>query len=166
MEMEAARFDEMRRGCWDIDARIADMDLAVSGAIEEGLRWQPPISSVVRPAVRDCALGGVEIPSGTNVNVSVAAANRDPAHYPDPDRFDPTRTHITHLTFGGGPHLCLGMHLARMETTVALNTLLDRLPDLRLDPPRRRRRSPGSRSPRLPRCRSSSPQRSRHRRWE
>ncbi|OBF85718.1 cytochrome [Mycobacterium sp. 852002-51163_SCH5372311] len=106
----------------------------VRGAIEEGLRWEPPISSVVRLAVRDCVLGGVQIPSGTNVNVSVAAANRDPAHYPDPDRFDPTRTHITHLTFGGGPHLCLGMHLARMETTVALNALLDRLPDLRLDP--------------------------------
>ena len=106
----------------------------VRGAIEEGLRWEPPITSVVRLAVRDCVLGGIEIGPGTNVNVSVAAANRDPAHYPDPDRFDPTRKHITHLTFGGGPHLCLGMHLARMETTVALNALLDRLPQLRLDP--------------------------------
>ena len=116
-----------------LEAVHADRGL-VRGAIEEGLRWEPPISSVVRLAVRESALGGVEIPSGTNVNVSVAAANRDPVHYPDPDRFDPTRKHITHLTFGGGPHLCLGMHLARMETTVALNTLLDRLPDLRLDP--------------------------------
>ncbi|OBA78082.1 cytochrome [Mycobacterium sp. 1164966.3] len=116
-----------------LEAVRADRGL-VREAIEEGLRWEPPISSVVRLAVRDCVLGGVEIASGTNVNVSVAAANRDPAHYPDPDRFDPTRTHITHLTFGGGPHLCLGMHLARMETTVALNALLDRLPDLRLDP--------------------------------
>jgi cytochrome P450 len=116
-----------------LEALRADRGL-VRGAIEEGLRWEPPISSVVRLAVRDCALGGVEIPSGTTVNVSVAAANRDPAHYPDPDRFDPTRKHITHLTFGGGPHLCLGMHLARMETTMALNALLDRLPELRLDP--------------------------------
>ena len=106
----------------------------VRGAIEEGLRWEPPITSVVRLAVRDCVLGEIEIGPGTNVNVSVAAANRDPAHYRDPDRFDPTRKHITHLTFGGGPHLCLGMHLARMETTVALNALLDRLPQLRLDP--------------------------------
>jgi cytochrome P450 len=106
----------------------------VRAAIEEGLRWEPPISSVVRLAVRDCVLGGIEIAAGTNVNVSVAAANRDPAHYPDPDRFDLTRKHITHLTFGGGPHLCLGMHLARMEMTVALNALLDRLPRLRLDP--------------------------------
>ncbi|HTR32469.1 MAG TPA: cytochrome P450 [Gaiellaceae bacterium] len=116
-----------------LEAVRADRAL-VRGAIEEGLRWEPPISSVVRLAVRDCVLGGVQISSGTTVNVSVAAANRDPAHYPDPDRFDPTRRHITHLTFGGGPHLCLGMHLARMETTVALNALLDRLPGLRLDP--------------------------------
>jgi cytochrome P450 len=73
------------------------------------------------------------MPAGTHVSVSVAAANRDPMRYPDPDRFDPTRKNIAHLTFGGGPHLCLGMHLARMEATVAINALLDRLPDLRLD---------------------------------
>jgi cytochrome P450 len=104
------------------------------GAIEEALRWEPPISMVVRVARRDCELGGIAIPEGTNVSVSVAAANRDPAHYPDPDRFDPTRKNITHLTFGAGPHVCLGMPLARMETTVAINALLDRLPDLHLDP--------------------------------
>jgi cytochrome P450 len=88
----------------------------------------------MRVAARDCELGGVIIPAGTNVSVSVAAANRDPKRYPDPDRFDPARKNIAHLTFGGGPHLCLGMHLARMEATVAINALLDRLPDLRLDP--------------------------------
>ncbi len=104
------------------------------GAYEEALRWEPPITTVVRRAVRDCELGGLAIPAGTTVSVSVAAANRDPTRYPDPDRFDPTRKNIAHLTFGGGPHLCLGMHLARMEGTVAINALLDRLPDLRLDP--------------------------------
>jgi cytochrome P450 len=104
------------------------------GAFEEALRWEPPITTVVRRAVRDCDLGGVAIPAGTHVSVSVAAANRDPTRYPDPDRFDPTRKNIAHLTFGGGPHLCLGMHLARMEGIVAINALLDRLPDLRLDP--------------------------------
>jgi cytochrome P450 len=103
------------------------------GAFEEALRWEPPITTVVRRAVRDCELGGVAIPAGTHVSVSVAAANRDPTRYPDPDRFDPTRRNIAHLTFGGGPHLCLGMHLARMEATVAIDALLDRLPDLRLD---------------------------------
>ena len=111
----------------------ADRSL-LPGAIEEALRWEPPISTVVRVASRDCELGGLVIPSGTNVSVSVAAANRDPKRYPDPDRFDPTRTNIAHLTFGAGAHVCLGMHLARMETTVAINALLDRLPDLHLDP--------------------------------
>lgn len=104
------------------------------GAIEEALRWEPPISTVVRVAKRDCQLGGIAIPEGTNVSVSVASANRDPAHYPDPDRFDPTRKNFAHLTFGAGPHVCLGMPLARMETMVAINALLDRLPDLHLDP--------------------------------
>jgi cytochrome P450 len=104
------------------------------GAIEEALRWEPPISTVVRIARKDCELGGLAIPKGTNVSVSVAAANRDPAHYPDPDTFDPTRKNIAHLTFSAGPHVCLGMPLARMETTVAVNALLDRLPDLHLDP--------------------------------
>ena len=115
------------------DAVRADRGL-VRGAIEEALRWEPPITTVMRVAARDSELGGVAIPAGTNVSVSVAAANRDPKRYPDPDRFDPTRTNIAHLTFGGGPHLCLGMHLARMEASVAINALLDRLPDLRLDP--------------------------------
>jgi len=115
-----------------VDALRADRGM-LRGAFEEALRWEPPITTVVRKAVRDCELGGVEIPAGTHVSVSVAAANRDPTRYPDPDRFDPTRRNIAHLTFGGGPHLCLGMHLARMEATVAINALLDRLPDLRLD---------------------------------
>jgi cytochrome P450 len=121
------------------DAVRADRAM-MRGAIEEALRWEPPITSVIRRTVRDCELGGIAIPAGTNVNVSVAAANRDPKRYPDPDRFDPNRRNIAHLTFGGGPHLCLGMHLARMEAAVAINALLDRLPDLRLDrsapPPR------------------------------
>jgi cytochrome P450 len=116
-----------------LDALRADPGM-VRGAFEEALRWEPPITAVMRVAARDCELGGVAIPAGTNVSVSVAAANRDPKRYPDPDRFDPTRKNIAHLTFGGGPHLCLGMHLARMEATVAINALLDRLPDLRLDP--------------------------------
>jgi cytochrome P450 len=115
-----------------MDAVRADRGM-LSGAIEEALRWEPPISTVLRVAARDCELGGIAMPEGTNVSVSVVAANRDPLHYPDPDRFDPRRTNIAHLTFGAGPHVCLGMHLARMESAVAINALLDRLPDLRLD---------------------------------
>jgi cytochrome P450 len=116
-----------------LEALRADLGM-LRGAFEEALRWEPPITTVVRRAIRDCELGGVAIPAETTVSVSVAAANRDPTRYPDPDRFDPTRKNIAHLTFGGGPHLCLGMHLARMEGTVAINALLDRLGDLRLDP--------------------------------
>src|SRR5579884_2060825 len=116
-----------------LEAVRADHGL-VRSALEEALRWEPPITSVMRVAARDCELGGIKIPAGTNVNVSVASANRDPTRYPDPDSFDFTRKNIAHLTFGGGPHLCLGMHLARMEATVAITALLDRLPDLRLDP--------------------------------
>jgi cytochrome P450 len=116
-----------------LDALRADRDL-IRGAFEEALRWEPPITTVMRVSARDCELGGLAIPAGTNVSVSVAAANRDPERYPDPDRFDPARKNIAHLTFGGGPHLCLGMHLARMEAVVAIDALLSRLPDLRLDP--------------------------------
>jgi cytochrome P450 len=116
-----------------MEALRADRQL-LRGAIEEAMRWEPPISTVVRVAHKDCGLGGIAIPAGTNVSVSVAAANRDPAHYPDPDRFDPTRRNIAHLTFGAGPHVCLGMPLARLEAAVAIGALLDRLPDLRADP--------------------------------
>ncbi|MDT5095839.1 MAG: hypothetical protein QOH60_5202 [Mycobacterium sp.] len=116
-----------------MEALRADRQL-LRGAIEEAMRWEPPISTVVRVAHKDCELGGIAIPAGTNVSVSVAAANRDPAHYPDPDRFDPTRRNIAHLTFGAGPHVCLGMPLARLEAAVAIGALLDRLPDLRADP--------------------------------
>jgi cytochrome P450 len=115
-----------------LDGVRADRDM-ISAAIEEALRWEPPITSVVRVTTRDCELADIAIPRGTNININVAAANRDPRRYPDPDRFDPTRTNIAHLTFGAGPHLCLGMHLARMEAAVAINALLDRLPELRLD---------------------------------
>jgi cytochrome P450 len=89
---------------------------------------------LVRVARCDTELAGVPVTAGATINVSVAAANRDPQRYPDPDRFDLRRPDISHLTFGHGPHLCLGMHLARMETAVAIGALLHRLPDLRLDP--------------------------------
>src|SRR4051794_6547033 len=114
--------------------------LKLPRAIEEGLRWEPPITSIVRRAVRDTSVGGVAVDAGMNVNVSIASANRDPARYDHADEFDLERKNISPLTFGHGPPLCLGMPLARMEPRVALNSLLDRLPALRLapdaDPPR------------------------------
>jgi cytochrome P450 len=105
----------------------------VPQAIEEGLRWEPPILFLLRNAIRDAEVCGTHIPAGAVVNVCIGAANRDDSVYDEPDRFDILRTPRQHVTFGWGPHMCLGMHLARMETTVAMNALLDRLPALRLD---------------------------------
>jgi cytochrome P450 len=103
-------------------------------AIEEGLRWETPVVTLVRQCVRDTNLAGVEIPAGRGLNVFVGSANRDERHYEDPDGFDIHRAPAPHASFGSGPHMCLGMHLARMETRVALDAVLDRLHDLRLDP--------------------------------
>jgi len=102
-------------------------------AVEEGLRWEPPILFLIRQAACDTELDGVAIPKGADLNLCVGAANRDPGRYTDPDRFDIFREPHQHLTFGFGPHMCLGMHLARMETRVALAAVLERLPALRLD---------------------------------
>jgi cytochrome P450 len=88
----------------------------------------------VRRTTRETVLEGVTLPAGAIVNVCVGAANRDESRYPEPDRFDIFRDPKQHMTFGFGPHICIGMHLARMETRVAINALLDRLPNLRLDP--------------------------------
>ena len=85
-------------------------------------------------ALREVVLAGVAIPAGAWVFVALGAANRDPARHPDPDAFDLFRGGRAHLAFGSGVHRCLGMHLARSETRVALEVLLERLPDLRLDP--------------------------------
>jgi cytochrome P450 len=76
----------------------------------------------------------MQIPKGSMMSVCLGAANRDPSKFPDPDRFDIFRDARQHISFGFGPHMCLGMHLARMETRVALDRLFDRLPHLRLDP--------------------------------
>jgi len=118
--------------------RIEDTDRArlkpdSQASIEEGLRWEPPILFLIRNAIRDAEVCGTTVPNGAIVNVCIGAANRDEAWYDDPDRFDALRQPRQHVTFGWGPHMCIGMHLARMETTVAVNAVLDRLPDLRLD---------------------------------
>jgi cytochrome P450 len=73
------------------------------------------------------------IPKGSPVSVCMASANRDPSRWENPDAFDIFREQKQHMSFAFGPHMCVGMHLARMETTVAINAILD-LPNLRLDP--------------------------------
>jgi cytochrome P450 len=103
-------------------------------AIEEALRWETPVVMVPRQCVRDARLGGVDIPAGRVLNLFIGSANRDESQYEEPDRFDIHRTPAPHLSFGSGPHMCLGMHLARMETRVALDAVLERLRDVHLDP--------------------------------
>jgi cytochrome P450 len=104
-------------------------------AIEEMLRYDGPVQSTFRTAARDTTVGGTDIKAGTGVFVMVAAANRDPAHFPDPDKFDITRDPNDHLAFGEGIHFCLGSGLARVEGAIAIATMLDRFPKLRLANP-------------------------------
>jgi cytochrome P450 len=104
-------------------------------AIEESLRWEPAVQTCTRWATRAMRLGGQVIEAGETVECMLGAANRDPEHFADPDRFDVRRVNAgEHLAFGWGRHLCLGLHLARLETRLVLGALLDRLPALRLDP--------------------------------
>ena len=104
-------------------------------AIEESLRLEPAAASVDRYATRDVELGPASIERGELVTVSLTAANRDPGTFDDPDRFSIERPNAKlQLAFAQGPHVCLGMHLARLEARVALDAVLARLPGLRLDP--------------------------------
>ena len=106
----------------------------IPAAIEESLRLEPAAAVVDRYATSDAELSGAWIRAGDPVTVSIAGANRDPAVFPDPDRFDVRRPNaIRHLAFAHGPHFCLGAHLARLEARIAVATLLDLLPQLRLD---------------------------------
>ena len=116
-----------------LDAVRDDRSL-IPQAIEEATRWEPPLLSITRVATRDTELAGVPIPAGSSVMPMLGAANRDEVRYPDPNRFDIFREQRAHIAWGHGPHVCMGMHLARMEMRVAINLLLDRLPNLRLDP--------------------------------
>ena len=113
---------------------LADMSL-LPNAVEESLRLEPAAAVVDRYATRDVELAGASIKRGDLVTVSLAGAGRDPAVFPDPDVFDVRRSNARrHLAFASGPHICLGMHLARLEAVTALTALLTRLPDLTLDP--------------------------------
>jgi cytochrome P450 len=103
-------------------------------AIEEALRFEPPLLITSRVACQDTDLSGVAIPAGSMLTPVLGSANRDPDAYHDAEEFNIFRNPKQHTSFGTGPHMCLGMHLARMETRVAINALFDRLPNLRLDP--------------------------------
>jgi len=112
----------------------------LDAALEETLRLEPAAAVVDRYATADVDLRDTQIRRGDLVRVSISAANRDPAVFTDPDRFHPTRFDRPgtrgHLAFAHGPHVCLGVHLARLEARAALHVLLRRLPTLALDPSR------------------------------
>ncbi|MCN9242260.1 cytochrome P450 [Streptomyces sp. RY43-2] len=118
-----------------------DPDLVVR-IVEELLRYEPPVQFVPqRTCIADIEVRGVTIPKGSRIWLVLAAGNRDPERFKDPDRFDPDREDIQHLGFGSGIHSCFGAPLARMETQIALTALARRLDNPRLleDPPPYRR---------------------------
>jgi len=108
----------------------------IPAAIDEGLRWQPPIMMVDRTPTTDVEIGGLLVRPGDCINVMIGSANRDGLVYENPDDYNIRRKPIRNVAFGFGVHVCIGQHLARLEMTTALNALLDRLPDLKLDPER------------------------------
>jgi cytochrome P450 len=106
----------------------------IPAAIEEGLRYETPLVSVPRTTTRDVEVNGVQIGKGAQVNLCMGSANRDENRWPDPNSFDIHRARRAHISFAGGIHSCLGMHLARVETRAMLNSLFDRVTDLELVP--------------------------------
>jgi cytochrome P450 len=107
----------------------------IPAAIEEAFRWDGPVITTWRGVEQDVTLGGVDIPAGSVVNPVLGSAHRDESKFADPDHYNifRDRTH-RHFGFSTGPHVCIGQHLARLEMERALTAILDRLPNLRLDP--------------------------------
>jgi cytochrome P450 len=103
------------------------------GAIEETLRYEPPVPMIPRRATEDFAWQGNTIQCGQVMQLCLASANRDAAHFPNGEHFEITRPSAPYLSFGHGPHGCLGASLAREETRIALETFFRRMPELRLD---------------------------------
>jgi cytochrome P450 len=108
-------------------------DAALQGRIvRESLRWEPPVATLPRLVSRGGVVAGSELPAGTFILAALTAANRDPAVFEDPDRFDPERRELEVLSFGHGEKFCPGSHLGRQQLLAALGVVLDRLPNLRL----------------------------------
>ena len=116
-----------------LDAVRADRSL-LPQAIEEGLRCEPPLLTINRTTTCEVELAGVTLGPGESITPHIGSANHDETRWENPETFDIHRTPVPHIAFAHGPHMCLGMHLARLETRVLVNRVLDRLPDLTLDP--------------------------------
>jgi cytochrome P450 len=134
----------------DILERLRKEPELIISTVEEMLRYEPSVHLLPnRSAVGDITIGGTTIPKGSAVTLAIAAGNRDPNRFPDPDRFDPERRDNQHLSFGSGIHNCFGAPVARLEAQYALSELIRRLdnPRLVVDPPEYRH-SPILRGPR------------------
>jgi hypothetical protein len=104
----------------------------IKNAVEEMLRFDSPVVNSGRIANRDLTVKGCPVVKGESLNTSLAAANRDPNVYPNPNQFDIERADTHHQSFGGGRHLCLGAHLARLEAQEAILGLIEKYPNLKL----------------------------------
>ena len=109
------------------------MNALIDTAIEESLRFDPPVLGLYRTTTREVTVHGVTIPENAKVMLHYAAANRDAEVYPDPDKFSLDRPATRHMAFGLGIHFCLGAELARLEARLALKVLMERLPNLTLE---------------------------------
>ncbi|MDG4669414.1 cytochrome P450 [Mycobacterium sp. 236(2023)] len=116
-----------------LDAVREDRSL-LPQAIEEGIRWETPLLNFMREVTCDTELIGVEIPKGATMMLSLGSANHDESRWDEPECFDIFRNRKPHIGFAHGAHVCLGMHLARLESLKIFNALVDELPGLRLDP--------------------------------
>lgn len=114
--------------------QLVEQPDVLPSAVEELLRWETPVPGVARVAMQDVEVGGCPISKGERVSPLLGAANTDPAEFPDPELVDFTRNPNRHRAFGGGPHRCLGSHLARMELRVALREFHRRIPDYEIRP--------------------------------
>jgi cytochrome P450 len=114
------------------EACRADRSL-IERAVDEALRWMPTDPTFSRLVTEDVELEGVHVPAGVRVDVCLGAANRDPTRWDNPDIFDIHRPSQNHLGFAMGPHRCLGMEVAKQEMVWAINGLMDRFPNIRLD---------------------------------
>ena len=112
--------------------RLLDEPALIDSCVEEVLRYQAPIQVNNRRSTAETALHGMTLPAGSTVHMIIAAANRDPAQFPDPDQFDIARRPNRHLSFGLGIHICAGNALARLEGVIAFGRLFSRFPNMSL----------------------------------
>ena len=121
----------------DVMAHIRADRSQVPALLAETMRWESPISTVMRNAACDTEIDGVPVKNGTSILVHIGSANRDERQYSNPDTFDMDRAEADALPFGFGPHYCAGSHLAKMEAEIGVNALLDRLDNIQVQPDRK-----------------------------